>query len=602
MLSFSEIRKNIYLKIYDVKKPFILFIDVVSIVCIISGIILLGGFIGYDKSKQLMMYYNDLTYIFLNVFALRFVVKLFFNIISYEEYLKKNWIELIVTLIVSFHNIDLLFFGKDWLLTFLDLIYSLSDVYIFTVLFVLFSIISIRILYNFDFKIWWIKLNPAALLSLSFIFLILTGTVLLKLPHMTVNHYISITDALFTSTSACCVTGLVVQDTATYFTLKGQIIILILIQLGGFNMLTIAAFIGSLYRKKNLLSSTKIVSDLMDTENTKGLVTIIRKVVFYTLFIEFVGAILIYFSWGSDVFHSFKDRLFFSIFHALSAFNNAGFSLFSNGLFEQSVQHHYVLQLIIAALIILGGLGFLVLQDMFSFENIRERKRKPWKKYNVHTRLVLRVTLLLIVLGAILFFALENGKSVKDYPWYGKLVASFFHSVTLRTAGFNTVDIAQLSAPVLIFSMILMFIGASPGSTGGGIKTTTIAVAIKATIDNLRGKEHVELFNRTIPWKSVNKTYAILMISFIVLIVFTTALSITESDFTLDKIVFEAVSAMGTVGLSMGITADLSEAGKILIIILMYIGRLGSLTLGLALSQKVIYKNYRYPKTHLLIG
>ncbi len=601
MLNLQKIIKHFFIETYHIKKPLLFFINIVSLIGVILGFILLASIIGYNNSPQLITYHVNLLYIILNIFGLKFILNYIFDT-SHRKYLKNNWMELLITAIILFHDIDLMFLGKLWLLDALHYFHLFSSFSIFIVLFILFLVFSLRILFYFDFKIWWLKLNPAALLSLSFIFLILVGTVLLKLPKMTVGNHIATIDALFTSTSACCVTGLIVQDTATFFTLKGQIVILILIQLGGFNILTIAAFIGSLYSKKNSLSSTQIVSNLMDTENTKGLINIVRKVVFYTLFIELIGAILIYFSWGNSIFDSFKERIFFSVFHSLSAFNNAGFSLFSDGLFESTIRHHYGLQLIICALIILGGLGFLVLQDVFSIQKIKERRKSNWKTYNPHTRLVLRVTSVLILTGTLFFLIIENQKILEGYPWYGKIVTSFFHSVTLRTAGFNTIDVSHLSIPVLILSIIFMFIGASPGSTGGGIKTTTFAVAIKATIDNLRGKEHVELFKRTIPWKSVNKTYGILMISFVVLIIFSIGLSITEPNISLDKITFEAVSAMGTVGLSMGITSQLSLGGKIIIILLMFIGRLGTLTLGLALSQKVIYKNYRYPNTHLLVG
>jgi potassium uptake TrkH family protein len=467
----------------------------------------------------------------------------------------------------------------------------------------LFVAIVVSTVAHSSFVLRKVKLNPAGLLATSFALLIALGTVLLKLPEMTHNGSISWVNALFTATSASCVTGLTVLDTGTFFSLKGQLVIMVLFTAGGLNMLTIASFIGSLYHRTGSLHATGLIKGFLDTDHTGNLRVILKNVIIYALVIQLAGILLVYISWGSAMeFSGIKERLYFSVFHTLSAFNNAGFSLFSDSLYHLPVRHQYFLHLVIAALIVVGGLGFLVLQDVFARENRLQRKRYPWKTLHVNTRLVLHVTVWLILVGSVFFFILEYNHVLKDYSLTGKIVASFFQSVTTRTAGFNTVDTALLSNPSILLFLLFMFIGASPGSTGGGIKTTTFAVALQAASSNLRGKEHVEFFKRNIPWAYVNKTYAVLFSAFLLLVVFSLALAISEPHYSLKSIVFEVVSAFGTVGLSLGITPDLSPLGKMIVVMAMFVGRIGSLTLGIALTRRVLYTRYRYPDGRLMIG
>lgn len=467
----------------------------------------------------------------------------------------------------------------------------------------LFVAIVVSFIAHSSFVLRKVKLNPAGLLAASFALLIVLGTVLLKLPEMTNGENISWINALFTATSASCVTGLTVVDTGTYFSFKGQMVIMMLFAVGGLNMLTIASFIGSLYHRTGSLHATGLIKGFLDTDHTGNLQAILKKVIVYALVIQLAGILLVYFSWGSSMaFSGIKERLYYSVFHALSAFNNAGFSLFSDSLYHLPLRHQYLLHLVIAALIVVGGLGFLVLQDLFAPENRLLRKRYPWKNLHVNTRLVLHVTAWLTATGALLFFVLEYNHVLKDYSLTGKIVTSVFQSVTTRTAGFNSVDTALLSSPSVLFFLLFMFIGASPGSTGGGIKTTTFAVALKAALSNLRGKEHVEFFQRNIPWAYVNKTYAVLFSAFLLLVFFSLSLAISEPHFSLKSVVFEVVSAFGTVGLSLGITPDLSSLGKVIVVMVMYVGRIGSLTLGVAFTRRVLYTRYRYPDGRLMIG
>lgn len=598
MSEIRNLRERINIRLYTIKPAVRLFLDMLSIAAIAGGFAVILNFFGYRHNQE---HLNDLLALMwiINYFFVFKYVMMFLLDFDPLKYLRQNKKRKVITIILICNLIIKLLTGEDLLLSI-----SLGhDVVLFFILSIFFAIFSILVIAHADDTIGHIHLQPAALLSLSFLVLITMGAIALSLPQMTTNKSITLIDALFTSTSASCVTGLSVQDTAHFFTLKGQFVIMILIQMGGLNMLIVATFITFLMGKSGSLESSKIISNLMDTDNNFNLRKIVLNVITYSILIETLGTILIFFSWGeAQVFNSLKQKIFFSVFHSISAFNNAGFSLFSQGLYEPAIRHQYAMQLVIAFQIILGGLGFIVLQDVFSYEKIRSRVKHPWKKKEPHTKMVLWTSLVLILIGMTAFIILENNRTLQGYSFTGKVVTAFFQSVTLRTAGFNTVDISSLTKPILLLFMVLMFIGASPGSTGGGIKTTTFIVALKSAIANIRGKEHVEAYKRNISWHAVNKTYAIIAISVSILFLFTFALSISEPEISFVKIIFECFSAMGTVGLSMGITPDLSIAGKVIIILLMYIGRLGTLTLGIALSKKTKYKNYRYPDTHVMIG
>lgn len=598
MPSIKKIREKINLKIYWAKQPVIYLFDYLSLAAFLSGIAIIINYFGFSQSVDELADLTD-TLLYINYFyALKFLVRLFFDF-NPDQYILNHPLRPLLTLLMIILLAGNASFIPGVIHEFITENLQIHFL-IHAVIFALFSGVM-AIGSNFGFSLT--HLNPATLLSLSFVVLIATGATILSMPQMTTEGDISFVDAVFTSTSASCVTGLIVQDTATFFSLKGQIVLMILIQLGGLNMLIIASFIASLMKGAGGLNSKNIVGNLLDADKTQNLKSIVRNVIYYSFIIEAAGAIAIYFSWGDQqTFTSIAEKWFFSAFHSVSAFNNAGFSLFSDGLFKQTINHQYFLQLIIAFQIILGGIGFFVLQDVFSIKKIKERRKYRWKRISVHSRLAIKTSIILLLTGTVFFLVLEFNNSLQDHSVIGKIITSFFQSVTLRTAGFNTVDIRSLTLPVLLLFMLFMFIGASPGSTGGGIKTTTFSVAFLAALANIRGKEHVEVMKRNISWSTVNKTYAVIAFSMGILFLFTLALSITETSFRTEEIIFEAFSALGTVGLSMGITPDMSEAGKIIITILMYVGRLGTLTLGIALSRKIKYKNYRFPDAHLIVG
>ncbi|MFO8000406.1 MAG: potassium transporter TrkG [Marinilabilia sp.] len=600
MGNIRNIRERINVSLFNIRDRFFRVVNVLSLMAFLAGAAIIIYFFGFSPDESTTLILANLLQRVLDFFVLKFALRLFFDF-NPLRFLKQNLGECIIMILILSETLVFFAFGETYWQN-LSRHAGLSVNGYFLILQLLFWIVAILEGGRVSLNLKNFRISPAALLALSFLILIVTGTALLKMPEMT-RTPISWADALFTSTSATCVTGLIVQDTATFFTFKGQITIMLLFQLGGLNMLTIATFIGSFYRKSGSLQSTHLMRDLMDTEETGSLTNTLRKVVYYSIVLEVTGAVLLFFLWGGKgIFADTGEQIFFSLFHSVSAFNNAGFSLFSNGLFEAPVRHGYAAHVVVMVLIVAGGLGFVVLQDLLKTGSHHPGQKSFWRTLAVNTRLVLAVSTFLFVGGAILFFIFEYNNTLDGYSLGGKMVTSLFQSATTRTAGFNTVDTSMLSIPTLLFFMVFMFIGASPGSTGGGIKTTTFAVALKATWANLRGKEHVEVFKRNIRWVSVNKTYAIIVLALTFLFLFSTLLSLTNPGFSLKEILFEQVSAMGTVGLSLGITGDLSTAGKMIVVISMFIGRIGSLTMLIIFSRATVSKNYRYPGAKLMIG
>jgi len=435
-----------------------------------------------------------------------------------------------------------------------------------------------------------IRLNTAQIVALSFIITICIGMVLLTFPTATTDGQgASLIDALFTSTSATCVTGLIVQDTPHYFSRFGQWVILALIQLGGLGIMTYSAFVALLLKKFSL-GQRKMVQEMFEEE--RNVFSMIFYIVKMTFFVELAGIVLLFVRWNF-VFKDPMQTLYLSVFHSVSAFCNAGFSLFSDSL--EGFTGDLWINAMMMLLIVVGGLGFIVIYETSG----------QWKKQKLrlstHSRIVIFSSAFLIVLGFLVIFFFEFDGSLIDYPLPTRFLAALFQSVTARTAGFNTIPVGQLSRVSLTFIILLMFIGASPGSTGGGIKTTTFAVLLLSVTSIFRGRDHVEVFRRSILPANILKALALLVFA-LVLVVIIFGLLLATEDFAYLPLLFETVSAFGTVGLSTGITASLSTSGKLLIILLMYAGRIGPLTLGLALAREMKKKKVGYPDARVMIG
>ena len=454
--------------------------------------------------------------------------------------------------------------------------------------------------------------NPTQTLIASFIVLIISGAGILMLPAASNNQSISFIDALFTSTSATCVTGLIVKDTGSDFSLMGQIVILTLIQLGGLGIVIFGAVIALLLGQAFSLRESAAMQDILSARTLNKIGNMIAFIFVGTVLVEALGAILLYGMWDKQDSH---NQLFYSIFHSISAFCNAGFGLYENSLIDYN--RNWQVYLVICPLIILGGLGFTVLYDLANIFADRTKRlfKKSFNKYHrfsmeapkrmlLQTKVVLAASITLIVLGTLALLLFEKfASSDKSGNGIGILNA-YFQSVTARTAGFNTVDINALTPSSKFILILLMFIGGSPGSTAGGIKTVTLVVILMTAMTALRKRGEVEMFKRSVRLTVVGRAIAVTTLFVIALFATTLILSITESSngFSMSDLFFEAGSALGTVGLTTGITSSLTTGGKLLIIIVMLVGRLGPLTLLAALTFNLKPARYNYPDEALIVG
>ncbi len=442
------------------------------------------------------------------------------------------------------------------------------------------------------------KMHPPQILASGFIIIILIGTILLTTPMASVDgRSVPFVDALFTATSAMCLTGLVVVDTATTYSVFGQMVIMLLIQIGGLGFMTMSTLFALVLKKRISLRERLILQEALNQNSMEGIVRLIRKIIIYSLSIEFVAFVLLTLRWSVDF--PFAEAVYFGMFHAISLFNNAGFDLFGgvSGRFSGLAlfTNDPIVSIIAMALIILGGIGFIVMSDLMEY--------KKRKRLLLHTKVVLFTSAVLIVGGAVVIFTFEFTNPATLGPLNGgsKVLASFFHAVSPRSGGVSTLDVGSFRQATQFFLIILMFIGASPGSTGGGIKTTTFAILIGAMIAMVRGKDDIVMFRHRLAKDRIYKAITLTLFALVIVIISAMALSTTENHQFL-MILFEVTSAFGTVGLSMGLTPELSTIGKIIISFLMFLGRLGPLTLAYALNPKKEKELFRYPEGKITIG
>ena len=456
--------------------------------------------------------------------------------------------------------------------------------------------------------IYDIYFNPAIVFVGSFMILALTGAFLLMLPSATTNG-ITFTNALFTSTSAVCVTGLAVVDTSTAFTTVGQSIILVLIQLGGIGILTFTSFFAFFFRGSSSFKEGLNTKDFIAHEGLKDVFRAALNVVIFTIGVEAVGATFIYSS-ILDV-ATIENKFFFSIFHSISAFCNAGFSILSAGLYDEAIRFDYFLQWIIMILIVLGGLGHNIVFNFYQYIKnyvieLFEKKivHKKIRVITLNTKIVIYTTIILLVGGFIFLYISEYNNTLLEHKTlFGKITAASFNSVTPRTAGFNAVDFTKMNVPSLLFIIFLMWIGGSPASTAGGIKTSTFALATLNIFAVARGKSRIEFFGRRISSESTSRAFAILCISLITIGISIVAMLIFEPKGTpLLTVAFECFSAYSTVGLSLNYTPTVTESSKYVLIACMFIGRIGMLNLMVGLLRRLNHQFYEYPKENILIN
>ncbi|GIW49328.1 MAG: potassium uptake protein, TrkH family [Caloramator sp.] len=440
------------------------------------------------------------------------------------------------------------------------------------------------------------RFQPVQVLALGFAAVILLGAILLSLPISSRDgNPTNFIDALFTATSAVCVTGLVTVDTGTHYSLFGQLIILLLIQTGGLGFMTFATLIALILGKKISLRERLIMQEAYNTFNIQGVVKLALYVMGITFSIELIGALILSTQFVPQ--YGLLKGLYFGLFHSVSSFCNAGFDLIGNFQSLTPYVDNTVVNLTVMSLVVIGGIGFAVLTEVINY--------RKTKRLSLHAKVVLSATAFLIISGAIAFFLLEytNPKTLGNLNIKGKILASLFASVTPRTAGFNTISTSDMTTAGKFLTIVLMFIGASPGSTGGGIKTSTAFLLFMTVVAVVQGKEDTEIYQKRINKSYVYRALAIALISFTIVTFVTMVLSIVQhGDFI--EYLYEATSAFATVGLTLGLTTRLTLIGKIIIIITMYIGRVGPLTITMAIAhkQQTTTNLIRYPEDKILIG
>lgn len=481
---------------------------------------------------------------------------------------------------------------------------TLKTKVIFEVGLFLYLLLRLTFLIKYIYKIYF---NPAILFVGSFGIFSLIGAFFLMLPKVT-THGINFTDALFTSTSAICVTGLAVLDTANDFTQLGQIVILVLIQIGGLGILTFTSFFAFFFKESSSFREGMYVKDFTASEHIQDVFKVAVNIVLFTLSLEAIGAFTIYYSILDN--DQISDKFFFSLFHAISSFCNAGFSTSSASLYAESLRFNYSLQWIIMVLIVFGGLGYNIVFNTLSYFKgifvnffVHRKKYLPVRVITLNSKIIFTTTAILLAAGFIFFFFAEAQHTLKEHTTtFGKITTAMFSSVTPRTAGFNTIDYTQVATPSLLFVILLMWIGASPASTGGGIKTSTFAIATLNILATAKGKKRIEINTREISSSTTNKAFAIICISLIVIGISILLLLFFEPEKDLLAIAFECFSAYSTVGLSLNVTPTLSQPSKYVIIAVMFIGRIGMLNLMIGMLKQVKQKFYKYPQENILIN
>ena len=442
-------------------------------------------------------------------------------------------------------------------------------------------------------KLFKDTLNPPQVLALGFLSLIIIGSVLLNLPIASSSgKAIGYVNSLFTSASAVCVTGLTVLNTAKDFTPFGQLVIITLIQFGGLGIMTLATVGYIIMGKKISFKERLMIKEQLNTESIQGIVKLTKKVIGYTFFLEMMGSILL--SLRFVPMYGLGKGVAFSIFHSISAYCNAGFDILGDSLL--SFQHDYYVLLVLSVLIIFGGLGFTVYADLLAKDRLR--------KLTLHSKVVLIMTGSLLLIGTLSFLLFEstNPGTLASMSFPQRLANSLFQSVSPRTAGFYSVDMSKIRETTIFSTIMLMFIGGSPGSTAGGVKTTTFACLLLTTISVVKGEEDVNCLKRRLPFETIKRAVSIFLIG--LAIVFSTAiiLTITDSSIKFINLLFESTSAFGTVGLTIGVTEKLSTLGRLIITLTMYIGRVGPLTMAYAFARKNKKRDYRNAPGNLMVG
>ncbi len=575
----------------------------VAFLCSVATLLFVGYNIGFKVTPEQKLFFFPIFKIILFILSLVSILRILY---SFGDMIKKGtkmeWISLIL-LLTTF----IVVFEIDSLDTFNNIPFYWSYWIVISVL-IYFSIIEIS---GDLISVLSKDANPLKIFVVSFLFLITVGTTLLMFPNSTHNG-ISFVNALFTSTSAVCVTGLNSVPFTETFTLSGQIIVLLLIQSGGLGVITITSFFTLFFLNGISVNRQYMIKDIIAGNRSSNLVSLVTRIVTITFIAELSGAVGIYLCTSSHLMMSESDKIFFAVFHSISAFCNAGFSTLPDNMADPMLLDSGPFYLVVSFLIILGGIGFPILSNIIKVIQHRNRQflrvlqGRKYKKYvwewDMNSIVVLRTTSYLLLFGTLYFLIFESNGLLANFNGPDKYTQAFFHAVVPRTAGFNSVDLSSLTPVTFIVILFLMWIGAAPQSTGGGIKVTTFALMIRNFTHLIKGKDRVELFGREISPLSVTRAFATVSLSLTFIILAQIAIVSIEPGLSPGKILFEIVSAISTVGLSMGITQDLQSASKLIIILLMFAGRVGVVTFLSVFIRTHKEQRYSYPKADILIS
>ena len=603
--SFRE-RANVWL--YDSKERVLGTFQWLTLLVNLSALSVLAIYYGYEHDAETSASLFEAVKFSFGFYVLHYLVRVLYHFHP-TTFFKETWGEGLVMAVLLVEGVGDLLWGAPPLGQGLAVLMpSIGDFSTFLVQGYLFVAVLMEWMRPGS-RLPRVRLNPAVIFILSFVVLIVVGTWLLSMPLMsTVEGGMPLVDAFFTATSATCVTGLMSVDTMTYFTSKGHWVLLFLIQLGGLNFIAFGSFLALASKFGVAVKQHDVIEDFVNSDNLLGSSGTLGKVVAWCLGLEALGAVALMVLWSPEIaFHGLGDRVFSSVFHSVSAFNNAGITLFTDGLAHPWVANNWLVHWVITVLVFLGALGMVALFDLFDLRKLRERMVQPWKTISFPAKIALYFSVILVVLGTVAFAALEWNGTLAGMSGFGKFTTAVFQSVT-RTSGFNTVDIGAVGMPMLFLLLVLMFIGASSSSTGGGIKTSTLAIVLADVWRTVRGGDHVQIFKRTISTVLRSRAYSVLLFFLVGNLVGVFLLTVTESHLVTSgstaffDLAFEHVSAMGTVGLSTGITPLLSSWGKVVLAVAMFVGRVGTLTVAFAVGGRTSHSHFKYPEGHTMVG
>ena len=610
-MSWHSFRERVNITLYDSKAQVLSVLKLLNLIISFTALCGLTYYYGFPRTEASEYFVFGIIRMSFTFYIIQYIVHLFYDF-KPLRFLRDNWFEGLIMLLLLVEGIAHTLTG-DLLIPRLFVKMGWENFPSFTTLFIqiYFLVTMTTELSRSGGMLPNMRIHPSNLFMLIFLLIISVGTFLLMMPEMTPGAGGSdFIDAFFTSTSASCVTGLTVLDTSEAFTFKGQVVIMMLFKLGGLNIIAFGIFVSIAGRLGLSVKQHEVIEDFVNERSVLSGQRLIVRVFLWSLIIEGVGALLLFIFWSSGLhFQDLGDRLFHSIFHSLSAFNHAGFDILGDGgLNSEAVRNNYLVHTVIGTLILVSSLGFVALFDLFSISKMRERLRYPWKPLDFHTKISIHTTIGLILFGTFFFFILEWEGALAGKNLIGRTVTSFFQSITTRSAGFNTVDTGALSTSMIVIMLVLMLIGGSSSSPAGGIKTTTFGLIWGSMIATIKSFKNVELFKRTVNQDLVLRSFTILLFFLFGIFAGVFLLSITEQHIlarphmNMVDLVFEQVSAFGTVGLSTGVTPHLSSLGKLILIVSMFVGRVGTLTVAFALTRSAISRNYKYPSGHTMVG